>query len=78
MRNIKYVCFGGSVYGRDGDVHHISKYKIPSLYGVNPKECIFAETKGLDWVDISNLIKLYPDESGRYILKTLLVGDKNG
>ena len=38
---MKYVLVAGDVKSKDGDIHHISAYKLAELYELNPKECIF-------------------------------------
>ena len=75
----KYICFSNYVDCKDGDKHFISAQKLPRLYNVNPKECIFVNPySGPNdplkhaltgtGIDENDLIHLWPDSSGIYRL----------
>lgn len=71
----RYLVFAGPIRSKnDKQIHLVGGQQLAELYRVNPAECIFipwtmnenevrARTTGHD-----NLIKLYPDNSGRYDL----------
>ena len=67
----KYIVHPGKVFSSDHDIHILGFRRLCDLYGVNPAECLNADsamhTLGHD---TSGMIHLYPDRSGRYkILK---------
>ena len=68
----KYLCIGGKVVSiYDGQIHQISAHRLPQLYGINPRDCIFAESQDsyrLRGLDLSRFVILIPDELGIYKL----------
>lgn len=71
----KYLVFAGQVRSRnDKQVHRVGGPQLAQLYRVNPSECIFISWDMTDaevrarTIGHDNLIKLYPDNSGRYEL----------
>lgn len=69
----KYLVIAGRVRSRmDGDVHWITGAQLAHLYGVDPRECIFADERRLDprtqhWID-RGLVILRPRYGGDYRL----------
>ena len=70
MMEKKYICFGGEVFSSDGDIHKISCRKLPQLYKINPKDCIFIDNENMmigrdpDWIE--SKIHLNPKSDGNY------------
>ena len=70
----KYRCLGGWVTSlADHDRHYIPASRLPGLYGVDPQECIFININDDVFekqrgYDLSTLIDLWPDSTGKYIL----------
>lgn len=65
--NIKYICFTNKVISKDGDIHRIDARKLPQLYKVNPKECIFVNEKSWELgLNLENHIHLNPKSDGNY------------
>lgn len=62
--NIKYNCIGGNVISQyDDQMHYIPAHRLPELYGVNPRECVYESRQ-------ENLILLTPINNGDYTLPT--------
>lgn len=52
----KYLCLPGWVYSNvDKETHRIPASRLPGLYHVDPRECLFAHG------DPSIILHLYPD-----------------
>ncbi len=73
MINKKYLCYGGTVFSRDGDRHYISVMAVARLYGVPIRECIFASETGdnIRGLDLDKFIILRPRADGNYTLPSL-------
>jgi len=66
----KYLCIGGWVVSKDGDIHYISSHQLPRLYKVNPQECIFAASPDdVDGLRLTDLTILKPRSDGNYIIR---------
>jgi hypothetical protein len=68
----RYICVGGEVVSpTDGQTHRVSPYDLPGLYGVDPVECVFADTDHdhrLIGLDHSKFFYLRPRSDGNYTL----------
>jgi hypothetical protein len=65
----KYICVGGWVRSKDGDMHFISSHKLPKLYGAPKSECKFVYNNTyLLKSDKEKFVILRPDSLGRYSL----------
>ena len=66
----KYICFSGEVVSEDGDIHRVSCRKLPFLYGVNPRFCLFVDSendlRGYSEEYLESLIWLSPRSDGSY------------
>ncbi len=80
----KYLLVGDYVFSRhDGDKHFISASRLCELYNLNPRECVFCDSKRPDtylsnklvegYILSEDLITLYPRIDGNYsIIKAVL------
>lgn len=70
QQTIKYVVYPGLVDSlNDGVTHYVSAPKLIELYNVYPQECIICHSrKDLVGYDVSKLIPLFPDRTGKYKL----------
>lgn len=69
--NKKYLCIAGYVYSKtDGDRHFIPAHRLADLYGVDRRQCIYAQdgSEKLLRSDVQNLIVLRPRGDGDYRL----------
>lgn len=65
----KYLLIAGNVYSKtDGDRHWISAPQLARLYGVDPKECVFADELRPETWQGTNLRILRPRFDGDYRL----------
>jgi len=68
--NKKYLCIGGWVVSKDGDIHYISPHQLPRLYRVNPQECFFAiSPDDMYGLRLTDLTILRPRSDGNYIIR---------
>lgn len=79
MTRIKYVVHPGWVISQsDGQRHWVGYPRLVRLYGVNPKECIDAQsqagTLGFSTSQWAKLKHLFPSRTGNYTLRE----DSNG
>lgn len=66
----KFVVYPGYVISKvDEQEHFISAGRLIQLYRVNPAECIIVEYgRRLEGYRQEDLVSLYPDDSGQYII----------
>lgn len=68
----KYICQGGDIIAKDGNVHYISAKKLPQLYKINPDECIFIEKNEKVFLcrgsGKNSMVILLPKSDGNYNL----------
>jgi len=70
----KYLCIGENVISQnDREHHYINPHVVARLYGVDPKDCIFANDHDVILIDQAikynpNIIELRPRYDGNYKL----------
>lgn len=63
----KYLCIGAVLQSaNDGQWHYIPAHRLPQLYGVDPRLCLFLDRPNHARLFVDSLIQLRPDPSGAY------------